>query len=178
MTTTIHSSSFLFNLFVRFFSSRKSLSLWQLTHGNIFIQMIYSLDNELLDCEYLDGLEFVEQFNEKFNEEISEAMKHRSSIDLNVLSQSYQLPKFRHQTKINKIDMTMDSIDELNGMKNLTYQIITDITKIPDDLKQMTNFNSLKTQCDANHQKVMRIINDLHSNSDDSRRNATDHLNR
>lgn len=140
--------------------------------------MIYSLDNELLDCEYLDGLEFVEQFNEKFNEEISEAMKHRSSIDLNVLSQSYQLPKFRHQTKINKIDMTMDSIDELNGMKNLTYQIITDITKIPDDLKQMTNFNSLKTQCDANHQKVMRIINDLHSNSDDSRRNATDHLNR
>lgn len=146
--------------------------------------MIYSLDDELLDCEYLSERQFVRQFVTKFYDEVYQAEKARN---LSTISTSYYQPesvhhnrKFRHYVKneeVPVIDFT-DTDGDAFGMRNLTYHRLWTEDDVPKDLQTIMDYDVLKEQCDERHRQMQRIVNDLDSHSEDTRQNATDHLNR
>lgn len=137
--------------------------------------MIYSLDNELLDCEYLKGRNFAEQFVEKFYNEIDQAERLHKFTAF-----AFSLPKLRHHPHrdATKIDWAMDSDDEMFGMRNISYQPLATMHDVPEDLAVILNYEQLKVQCDDHHHQMMRIVNDSESDDHTSRLNASDHLNR
>lgn len=151
--------------------------LWQLSYRDTLIQMIHSNDGEILDCDYLKGLRFQEEFVQQFYDEI-QRMKHFNKIA--GIDKSDQFPKFRHHTRhsIPQIDMTMDSDMELIGATNLTYQPLLSSNDIPKDLIQYMNFNSIRSKCDAYHTKMMGMVKDLDSQNDEIAENASEHLHR
>lgn len=157
------------------FVCRKSLSLWQLCYDDTFIQMIYTPDNDLLDCEYLKGRNFAEEFVQKFYDEIERA-EHLQKFRVF----GYTSPKLRHRIHRNmsKVDMTMNSDDEIFGMKNISYQPLNTMNDVPDDLAVILSYEHLKTQCDINHRQMMLIINESQSKDQTKKVNATNHLNR
>lgn len=157
------------------FGYRKSLSLWQLSHSDTFIQMIYSLDSDLLDCEYVNGRNFAEQFVEKFYNEIKAAERAHK-----LTAFAFTLPKIRHHNRAqsSKIDMTMDTDDEVFGMRNVSYQPLNTINDVPEDLAVILNYDRLKVQCDNHHRQMMQIVHDAESEDHFSRTNASEHLNR
>lgn len=157
------------------FVCRKSLSLWQLSYDDTFIQMIYSLDNDLLDCEYLKGRNFAEEFVQKFYDEIERA-KHLHKFSVSI----FTLPKIRHRIhrNVSKVDIAMNSDDEIFGMKNISYRPLNTMNDVPDDLAVILNYENLKTQCDNNHRQMMQIIDDSQSKDQIKQINATNHLNR
>lgn len=158
--------------------------MWQLTNGHAFIQMIYSRDDELLDCEYLSEPKFVRQFVTKYYHEVYEAEKARN---LSTTSSSHYQPesvhhniKFRHYMK-NEEESTIDLTDtdgDAFGMRNLTYHRLWTEADVPKDLLAIMDYDVLKQQCDERHRQMQRIVNDLGSHNEDTRQNATDHLNR
>lgn len=157
------------------FVYRKSLSLWQLSYDDSFIQMIYSLDNDLLDCEYLRGRNFAEEFVQKFYDEIERA-EHLHKFSTFALT----LPKHRHRIhrRLSKVDITMNSDDEIFDMEDISYQPLNTMNDVPDDLAVILSYENLKTQCDKNHRQMMQIIDDSQSKNQTKKINATKHLNR
>lgn len=146
--------------------------------------MIYSRDDELLDCEYLSERQFVRQFVTKFYHEVYQAEKARNH---SIISTSYYQPesvhtnrKFRHYVKneeVAVIDST-DANDDAFGMRNLTYHRLWTEADVPKDLLAIMDYDVLKQQCDERHRQMQLIVNDLDSHSEDTRQNATNHLNR
>lgn len=146
--------------------------------------MIYSRDEQLLDCEYLSERKFVRQFVRKFHDEVYQAEKIRN---MTTSSTSYYQPeslhhnrKFRHYVQneeVPSIDIT-DMDGDAFGMRNLTYHRLWSASDVPNDLQSIMDYEQLKQQCDERHRQMQRIVNDLDSHSDDVRQNATDHLNR
>lgn len=159
-----------------YISHRESLVLWQLSYRDTFIQMIHTYDGEILDCDFLKGMRFGEEFVQQFYDEI-QRMKHFNKI---AGIESNAIPKFRHHSRhhIPQIDMTMDSENELIGAKNLTYHPLRSIDDVPKDLIQYMHFDSIKSQCEAYHQKVMGMAKDLDSDNDETVQSATEHLHR
>lgn len=141
--------------------------------------MIHDNSGEILDCDFLTGLKFNEEFVQKFYDEIQTMRKSNGHIF--GLSDSVQMPKFRHQMrhKIPAIDKTMDSDNELSGAVNITYRRLYSVKDIPSDLRGMVDFDGVKNECDSYHQKMMRLADHLSSDRDDEIvQNATDHSNR
>lgn len=157
-----------------FFSYRRLLSLWQLSYRDTFIQLIHSNNDEILDCDFLKGWNFNEDFVQKFYEEINGIRK------TNKFNSKYHMPTFRHHSRLSipAIERTMDSANEINGASNVTYFPLYSEQDIPKDLIEVMNFDNVKSKCDAYHQHVLQIAGDLKSDRDDTVQNATEHLNR
>lgn len=85
------------------------------------------------------------------------------------------MPKFE-QLQQHHLDETEN--DDAFGLRNLTFHHIWDEADIPDDLKPLMDYSSLKTQCDQRHEQLKRIVNNLSSTSETERNNATEHLSR
>lgn len=139
--------------------------------------MIYSYDGELLDCDFLKGWSFNEEFVEDIYDEIQ---RMRTLNSVTGLADNYQMPKFRHHLRhrLPEIDMTMDTDTEIIGAKNVTFVPVLSKADIPDDVQAIMEFDNIKRQCDAHHEKVMRIASDLNSDHDEVAKNASEHLNR
>lgn len=154
------------------------MSLWQLTNGNTFLQMIYSYTGEIMDCDFLTGIKYNDEFVENFYNEIQRMKRYNHIVGLN--EEIYHIPRFRHRSRHNvpEIDLAMDSDNEIIGARNLTYQPLFNRNDIPKDLHRFINFNEMKTECDAYHNKMMETVNDLDSENDDVVQTATEHLNR
>ncbi|XP_055314669.1 uncharacterized protein LOC129575320 isoform X1 [Sitodiplosis mosellana] len=157
---------------------RGSLSLWQLSNGETFLQMIYSYADEIMDCDFLTGVKYNEEFVQNFYNEI-QRMKQYNHID-GLNEEIYHIPRFRHRSRHNvpEIDLAMDSDNEIIGARNLTYQPLFNRNDIPKDLQRFINFDEMKTECDAYHKSMTQTVNDLDSESDDVVQSATEHLNR
>ncbi|KAG4070106.1 hypothetical protein HA402_013349 [Bradysia odoriphaga] len=158
-------------------NSSKSLSLWQLSNGMAFIQMIYSRDDELIDCEYVRERSFVKGFLNKFYDEVETARSRNFStpqhydIRKSMMSGDHGIP-FDFQEKSDESD------DDAFGMRNLEYKQLRQNADVPDDMLPLMNYKNLKLQCDERHRQMKRIVYDLNSDHEESRRNATDHLER
>lgn len=137
--------------------------------------MIYSLDNDLLDCEYLKDRDFAEEFVQKFYDEIERA-EHLHNFSAFV----FTLPKLRHRIhrNVQKVDMTMNNDDELFSMKNISYQPLNTINDIPDDLAVILSYENLKTQCDNNHRQMLQNIDGSQSKDQTIQINASNQMNR
>lgn len=131
-----------------------------------------------MDCDFLTGIKYNEEFVQNFYNEIKQIKKYNQINGLNV--ELYHIPRFRHRTRHNipEIDLTMDSDNEIMGARNFTYQPLFNQGDIPKDLLRFMNFNEIKTECDAYHQKMMKTVQDLDSESDDIVQSATEHLDR
>lgn len=159
---------------------RRRLSLWQLSYRDTFVQMIHANNGEILDCDFLTGRNFNEEFIQKFYDEIQKMRKtHRHLFESKGIA---RMPTFRHHLHhghgMPEIDRTMDSDSELSGAVNITYLRLYSKTDIPDELRGMMNFAAIKDECDVHHQKVMQMADDLSSDSDEIVQNATNNLSR
>lgn len=165
-------------IFPCLFHFRGALSLWQLSYRDIFLQMIYSNDGEIMDCDFLTGLKYDQEFVENFYEEIEKIRTFQKINGFN--AKQMHMPKFRHHSRLNipEIDMAMDSDADLMGSRNFTYHQLFNRDDIPKDLQRFMNFTTMKSECDAYHEKVMRIADDLNSNVDHVVESATEHLDR
>lgn len=160
------------------FSHRRRLSLWQLSYHDTFIQMIHANNGEILDCDFLTGRNFNEEFIQKFYDEIQKMRKtHRHLFETN---ENVEWPTFRHHLRhqMPQIDRTMDSDGELSGAVNITLHRLYSKTDVPAELHGMLNFAAIRDECDVHHQKVMQMADDLSSDSDEVVQNATNNLNR
>lgn len=103
-----------------------------------------------------------------------------TSNSITGLTSKYQLPSFRHHShrSIPEIDRTMDTPNEISGATNITFYPLYSADDIPKDLVDVMNFDSVKMRCDAYHENVLRIADDMNSDSDEVVQNATVHLNR
>lgn len=139
--------------------------------------MIHSNNEQILDCDILKGWDFNEDFVQKFYDEIRGMAKANG---INGSYRRYLMPIFRHHSRQNipAIDRTMDTENEINGATNATYYPLHSKDDIPKDLIEVMNFDSVKSDCDAYHENVLRIAGDLNSGSDGIVQNATEHLNR
>lgn len=128
-----------------------------------------------MDCEYLKGRNFAAEFVQKFYDEIERAEHfHKFSLF------AFTLPKLRHRIhrNVSKVDMTMNSDDEIFSMKNISYQPLNTMNDVPNDLAIILSYDNLKTQCDNNHRQMMQIIDDSQDKDQTKQTNATNHLNR
>lgn len=154
---------------------RRRLSYRQISRGDIFIQIIYANNGEILECDSLTGQNFIEEFVQKFYDEIQKMRRINRHID--GLSDTVHMPKFRHHSrhKMPQIDRTMDSDSELNGAINITYHQLYSEKDIPSDMRDMINFDAVKDECDRyHHQQVMQLNEHPSTDNDQIVQNATE----
>lgn len=148
--------------------------------------MIYSRDDELIDCEYVREKSFVKGFLNKFYNEVETARSRNFSSPLNNHFKKSMTSdrEFRQFTKNGEIPYNFyekpeeSEFDDAFGMRNLEYKQLRHSTDVPDDMFPLLNYNNLKLQCDERHRQMKRIVYDLNSDHVERRRNATDHLER
>lgn len=177
---------------------RKSLSLWQLTDGHLFLQFIYSGDDKIIDCEYIRQKHHIQDFISKFNGDVTMAQSHnftnypnnhhqytmpevtkhefREFLDNDAIPQSYQMAFEDTEDFENLNDVTRQT--ERYGMRNFTFVELRQEQDIPKDLLPLLDIKSIKEQCNQRHQELQKIVGGLDSDDEDIRRNATEHLNR
>lgn len=150
-----------------------------MSYRDTFVQMIHANNGEILDCDFLTGWNFNEEFVQKFYDEIQKMRKtHRHLFESEGNIQMPTLRHHLHRRRMPEIDRTMDSDSELSGAMNITYHRLYSKADIPDELREMMNFAAVKDECDIHHQKVMQMADDLSSDSDEIVQNATNNLNR
>ncbi|XP_059608682.1 uncharacterized protein LOC132256346 isoform X2 [Phlebotomus argentipes] len=176
----------------------KSLSLWQLTDGHIFLQFIYSGDDKLIDCEYIRQKHHIQEFISKFNGEVALARSHnftnhptnhhqyslpavtqhefREFLDNDAIPSSYRMA-FEDMEDFESVnDVTRRS--ERFGMRNFTFVHLRTLEDVPKDLVALMDMKEVKEQCNVRHAELKKIVGGLDSNDEDVRRNASEHLNR
>lgn len=68
--------------------------------------------------------------------------------------------------------------DDAFGMRNLTYQEIRSDSDVPEDLRELLDFNFLKMQCDKRQRQMKKYAHSLNSQNEVERSLAEEHLNR
>lgn len=133
--------------------------------------MIYSRDDDLIDCEFLAEREFVNGFLKKFYEEIDSTDRLRNFSSSSTVDVSYRPPK------PDAFNLHFNDVDVF-GMRNLSYIKLSTDSDVPSELLPLMDYDDLKAQCEQKHQQTLRIIKDMNSDRDADRDNATEHLNR
>lgn len=148
--------------------------------------MIYSRDDELIDCEYVREKSFVNGFLDKFYNEVEKARSRNFSSPLNDHFKTSMISDREFRQFNENGDIPNDfyekpeesDFDDAFGMRNLEYKQLRNSDDVPDDIMPLLNYKNLKLQCDERHQQMKRIVYDLSSDHEESRRNATEHLER
>lgn len=148
--------------------------------------MIYSRDDELIDCEYVREKSFVKGFLHKFYNEVETARSRNFSSPLNDHFKKSMTTdrEFRQFNENGDIPFDFyekpeeNEFDDAFGMRNLEYKQLRQDVDVPDDMLPLLNYKNLKLQCDERHRQMKNIVHDLNSDHEESRRNATDHLER
>jgi hypothetical protein len=121
-------------------SSLKLTSLWQLTNGKKFAQLIFS-GSDLIDCEFLkEGGEITDNFVDKFIEDFS-VLKHlRSDHTRNHLYQE---------------SLNLES-SGLDIKPNFTLIYLKKLQEIPEHFLHLMNLKSLQKKCNQLHKRIRR----------------------
>lgn len=124
-------------------------SLWQITNGQKFAQLIFSGSN-LIDCEFLkDGGEITDNFMEKFIEDFN-AIKHQRSSH----SKHHQ---YQESSNLKS--------NELSIKPNFTLIYLKKIQQIPERFLQLMNLKKLRQKCNQLHKRIRHNLK--HENADD-----------
>lgn len=118
-------------------SSLKLTSLWQLTDGKKFAQLIFNEKN-LIDCEFIEegGGEFVREFVDKF------------IGDFNYIRRE-KLSGSKH-AKHHQMLTTMRPNARLTQLKTLQ--------DIPEHIREMINLRKLKKSCNQLHRQIRQKV--------------------
>lgn len=154
--------------------------------------MIYSADDELIDCEYQRQKPLVREFLTKFHSEVATARArnftappahqqrhHLWRTPSDELSET--LRDFHTITGVEVPDTTpadSDVTDDAFGMRTLQYVRLSGKHDIPADLRPLMQYGALKKQCDQRHTQLKRIVHDMQSDESERREAATESLQR
>lgn len=175
----------------------KSLSLWQLSDGRSFIQMIYTSDGQLMDCEYLRQKKLVADFLNRFYAEIEVARARNFTSPLSVPRNHHSLVSdhdFREYLDNGVATPEMEdlqySVQEFQdgqsaawpqdafGLRNLTYIRLESDGDVPEDLREQLNYRRLKHQCDQRHLQMRDLAHGLQSSDPQEQQTAGETLQR
>uniref|UniRef100_A0A8D8IAV1 phospholipase A2 n=2 Tax=Culex pipiens TaxID=7175 RepID=A0A8D8IAV1_CULPI len=175
----------------------KSLSLWQLSDGRSFIQMIYTSDGQLMDCEYLRQKKLVADFLSRFYAEIEVARARNFTSPLSVPLNHHSLVSehdFREYLDNGVATPEMEdlqySVQEFQdgqsaawqqdafGLRNLTYVRLESDGDVPEDLREQLNYRRLKHQCDQRHAQMRDLAHGLESSDPQEQQTAGETLQR
>nr|QHO60752.1 salivary phospholipase A2 [Sergentomyia schwetzi] len=177
----------------------KSLSLWQLTDGHLFLQFIYSGDDKIVDCEYIREKHHIHEFISKFNGDVTLARSHNFTNDNGYQYHQSALPAVTKHEFRNFLDndaippsyqMAFDDVEDFEitndlarkserfGMRNFTFVELRDLQDIPSDLLPLLDIQSITEQCNQRHEEMQRIVGGIDSDDEEIRKNATEHLDR
>lgn len=115
-----------------------------------------------MDCEYVRTKEFVNGFLRRFFSEVE-------STKATPLQKKYD-----EYVGVDDVDFSTDGF----GIRTLQYKRLVEQAEIPDDMRRLMNYNGLKMQCDQRHREMKRIALNLNSEHPETRKNATEHLER
>lgn len=124
-------------------------SLWQLTDGLSFAQLIFS-NQLMIDCEYLEnGTTIAQNFMAKFIKEYRFIRKSQMKFKGNINYYAYE-----HDNE------TLQDISyDLRAMKaNSTYRKIKRVQDIPQHLIELMNLQDLKAKCSELHHEIKAMM--------------------
>lgn len=127
-------------------------SLWQITNGKKFAQLIFSGET-LIDCEILKGGEIVDEFVDKFIQEY-DFMKHARNGDFG----SSKHHKYRKSSNENV----------LNIKSNVTFINLKRLQEIPDRFLDLMNLKNLQKKCNQLHQRIRQTLHIEEDTENDS----------
>lgn len=175
----------------------KSLSLWQMSDGKSFIQMIYTSDGQLMDCEYIRQKKLVASFLDRFYGEIEQARARNFTSPLMVSKNRHSLVSdhdFREFIDNGIVTSEMEDLQynvqefatgqsfaadgDAFGLRNLTYIRIASEADIPEDLQKQLNYRKLKHQCDQRHMQMKNLAHGLQSSDPQEQQTAGETLQR
>lgn len=170
----------------------KSLSLWQLSDGRSFIQMIYTSDGQLMDCEYLRQKKLIADFLNRFYAEIEFARARNFTSPLSVPRNHHSLVSdhdFREYLDNGVATPEMEdlqySVQEFQegqqdafGLRNLTFIRLESDGDVPEDLREQLNYRRLKHQCDQRHAQMRDLAHGLESSDPQEKQSAGESLQR
>lgn len=170
----------------------KSLSLWQLSDGRSFIQMIYTSDGQLMDCEYLRQKKLIADFLNRFYAEIEVARARNFTSPLSVPRNHHSLVSdhdFREYLDNGVATPEMEdlqySVQEFQegqqdafGLRNLTFIRLESDGDVPEDLREQLNYRRLKHQCDQRHAQMRDLAHGLESSDPQEKQSAGESLQR
>lgn len=175
----------------------KTLSLWQLSDGRSFIQMIYTSDGQLMDCEYLRQKKLIADFLNRFYAEIEVARARNFTSPLSVPLNHHSLVSdhdFREYLDNGVATSEMEdlqfSVQEFQdgqssawqkdafGLRNLTFVRLESDGDVPEDLREQLNYRRLKHQCDQRHSQMRDLAHGLQSNDPQEQQTAGESLQR
>lgn len=109
-------------------------SLWQVTNGKKFAQLIYSGSN-LIDCEFLkDGGEITKNFVDKFIEDFG-LIKHHT----------------KHHQYLESSNLQSNG---LSLKPNFTLIYLKKLQEIPEHFLQLMNLKALQKKCNQLHKRI------------------------
>lgn len=168
----------------------KSLSLWQLSDGRSFIQMIYTSDGQLMDCEYLRQKKLIADFLNRFYAEIEVARARNFTSPLSVPRNHHSLVSdhdFREYLDNGVATAEMEDLQysvqafqqqDAFGLRNLTFIRLESDGDVPEDLREQLNYRRLKHQCDQRHAQMRDLAHGLQSSDPQEQQSAGESLQR
>lgn len=143
--------------------------------------MIYAKDDELIDCEYVRRKDFVRGFLTKFFDEIATARARNFTAPptLNSIAPDNRHSHYYTAAASSEYDdeLTPTTADAF-GLRTLEYRQLDSIADVPDELKPLLRYKSLKQQCDERHRQMKRIVHDMASGEEERVEAATEKLER
>lgn len=118
-------------------------SLWQITNGKKFAQLIFSGEN-LIDCEFLnEGGEIVDEFVDKFIQEFNLIQHARNSGFGSAKHHKYQ---------------ESSSENTLNMKSNITFINLKTLQQIPEHFLDLMNLKNLQKKCNQLHRRIRQTL--------------------
>lgn len=127
-------------------------SLWQLTDGKKFAQLIFSGEN-LIDCEFLkDGGQTAEDFVDKFIQDYI-VIRHGWNSDFGTAKHH----KYHESSNLNALNMS----------SNVTFINLMKLKQIPQHFLELMNLKKLQKKCNQLHKQIrQKLQNDEDTESD------------
>lgn len=129
---------------------RSGLKLRQLTDGRHLVQVIYTPDGVIQDCEYITEGKTVRNFLKTLRKELKLALDE----------ESYRLTEGRRN----------DYEDEkfYRHYRNVTFRLLKDGEQLPLDVGNWLNYDRLKTECFERHEELTYMMENRNKVSDTS----------
>lgn len=181
-----------------FFHCSKSISLWQLSDGKAFIQVIFTSEHQLIDCEYVRQREIVKHFLTKFYRDIAQAKARNFTSYSNYIPHHHKIHLSDHEFRqfidtgvlASEIDDIQNNLDEFDtsskfedevdefGLRNVAYKKLESENDLPEDIRRWMDVRSLRVMCNKRHREMKKLAAAMSGDNESERNDAEEHLNR
>ncbi|KAF9417967.1 hypothetical protein HW555_005112, partial [Spodoptera exigua] len=124
-----------------FFCSRLGLKLRQLTDGRHLVQVIYTQDGQIQDCEFVSQGKSARNFLKTLRKELKLALDE----------EIYRIANKQQQNSIE---------DErfYRHFRNVTFRVIKDGERLPPNISKWFDYDKLKMECLKRHEELQYMM--------------------